>query len=171
MGAFLPSDLLDQGNRYFSFLVMNFSVASEGKAISTWIKKKVELIGSRALPWLSLLGLATSSAFQHHVSQCRVKEKLVQQQPCMSWNLFLFIDLNRFPCSVSQHLPGCVAITTKPQIPVVFNSTDSFFFSHSCCISAVSGLVGDPYGLFLLKSRWKKQPLQQGGTAGMAERK
>lgn len=138
-------------------------------------QQEVELVLNkswfRALPWPSFPGLALCSAFQQHITQQRVKERFVEQQPYRSRNLFSFIGSNGFTSSVSQLLPGYVAVTTKPQVSLTFNSKDSFFPSlvlHLSCKLAMGG----PDGLFLLKSRLK-QPFdkdmqlkwQRGNTA------
>lgn len=102
--------------------------------------KESGVCGPHALPWPSLPGLATFSGFQQHVSQCRIKERPVQQQPCMSWNLFFFIDLNGFACFISQHLPGRVAVTTKPQCQGISRAKIPFPPSLMLCISCELGI-------------------------------
>lgn len=90
-------------------------------------EKESEICWPSRSPLAQPSGLATFSDFQQHVSQCRIKERPVQQQPYrikerpiqqqpyMAWNLFFFIDLNGFACFISQHRLGCIAVTTKPQ--------------------------------------------------------
>ena len=138
--AFLPYKLQGQGNRQVCcFSLSDELVSCKGEHTQLSLeKKKVRFAGPHALPWLHLPGLAPSSGVQHHVSQGRTKERPVQQQPYMPWNLFFFTDFSGFTCFISQHLPDCVAVTTKPQcrwfsIAKVLSSSP-----HLCCVSAVS---------------------------------
>lgn len=100
------------------------------------------------------------STFRCHVAQFWAKERLVRYKLCLSSNLFSFMDLHGFTCSINQLWPDLGA-KSKPHPAVAFSSKDSCF-PHSGYVAAVGSLWLIHVASSCWDLDWEKQPLQQG---------
>lgn len=133
------SQISGTGSSAVFFLVRNLSAASESTPSSTWRKRKWSLWPSRsplAQPSWPGYFLRFSTARQ----PVQGKGETRPAATLHSWNLFFFIDLNGFACFISQHLPGRVAVTTKPQCQGISRAKIPFPPSLMLCISCELGI-------------------------------